>query len=97
LGEEKGFVLNPSFIEKSVAAASEHFGIQVKPDCLVSHLSVGERQRVEILKALYRIARVLILDEPNRRAGAARSGCFVRYRWSGCVKKVYRSSLSATN
>ncbi len=65
LGEKKGFVLNPSASEKSVAAASERFGIQVKPDCLVRHLSVGERQRVEILKALNRNARVLILDEPT--------------------------------
>jgi ABC-type uncharacterized transport system ATPase subunit len=38
---------------------------QVDPSALVRHLSVGERQRVEILKALYRNARVLILDEPT--------------------------------
>jgi ABC-type uncharacterized transport system ATPase subunit len=35
------------------------------PDALVGSLSVGERQRVEILKALYRGARILILDEPT--------------------------------
>jgi len=44
---------------------SEEFGLAVKPDILVGELSVGERQRVEILKVLYRDARVLILDEPT--------------------------------
>ena len=41
------------------------FGLAVNPDALVRSLSVGERQRVEILKALYRGARILILDEPT--------------------------------
>jgi ABC-type uncharacterized transport system ATPase subunit len=41
------------------------FGLQVNPDARVGSLSVGERQRVEILKALVRDARILILDEPT--------------------------------
>jgi ABC-type uncharacterized transport system ATPase subunit len=41
------------------------FGLAVQPDAAVGSLSVGERQRVEILKALYRGARILILDEPT--------------------------------
>jgi len=44
---------------------SFEFGLAVKPGALVGSLSVGERQRVEILKALYRDAKVLILDEPT--------------------------------
>ncbi len=41
------------------------FGLSVSPDALVASLSVGERQRVEIVKALYRGAKMLILDEPT--------------------------------
>ncbi len=46
-------------------AVAQRFGLQVDPQALVARLSVGERQRVEILKALYRGARILILDEPT--------------------------------
>ncbi len=44
---------------------AQRFGLPVAPDAAVGTLSVGERQRVEILKALYRGARILILDEPT--------------------------------
>ncbi|MES2383655.1 MAG: ABC transporter ATP-binding protein [Pseudomonadota bacterium] len=46
-------------------AVAQRFGLPVVPEARVSNLSVGERQRVEILKALYRGARILILDEPT--------------------------------
>ncbi|WP_146587910.1 ABC transporter ATP-binding protein [Puniceibacterium confluentis] len=48
-----------------VAALAQDFGLWVDPDAVVAGLSVGERQRVEILKALYRDAKILILDEPT--------------------------------
>ena len=48
-----------------IAALSSEFGLAVDPDARVGSLSVGERQRIEILKALYREARILILDEPT--------------------------------
>jgi simple sugar transport system ATP-binding protein len=46
-------------------ALSEQFGLRVDPDSPVHRLSVGEQQRVEILKSLYRQARILVLDEPT--------------------------------
>jgi simple sugar transport system ATP-binding protein len=51
--------------EAEVRALSERTGLLVAPDRPVSELSVGEAQRVEILKVLYRGARILILDEPT--------------------------------
>ncbi len=48
-----------------VARLSEQSGLIVPPDRMVADLSVGEAQRVEILKTLYRGARVLLLDEPT--------------------------------
>jgi simple sugar transport system ATP-binding protein len=51
--------------EREVRELSERTGLRVDPSRLVSDLSVGEAQRVEILKTIYRGARVLILDEPT--------------------------------
>ncbi len=50
---------------KRIAGLGETFGLTVNPDARVSDLSVGQQQRVEILKALYRDAKILILDEPT--------------------------------
>ena len=49
----------------ALVETAQRFGLAVNPDALIADLSVGERQRVEILKALVRGARVLILDEPT--------------------------------
>ena len=65
LGETGGITLSLPDVEKKVAEASKRFGIPVNPQALIKHLSVGERQRVEILKALFHDATVLILDEPT--------------------------------
>jgi simple sugar transport system ATP-binding protein len=59
------FLLRPRAIEERVAELSRRFGLAVDPRAKIWQLSVGEQQRVEILKALYRDARVLILDEPT--------------------------------
>lgn len=51
--------------QAAIAATAKRFGIDLDPTAQVRHLSVGQRQRIEILKALYRHAKVLILDEPT--------------------------------
>jgi len=50
---------------KRVEELSQQYGLKVEPDAVVRDLSVGMQQRVEILKALYQGARILILDEPT--------------------------------
>ena len=54
-----------SAARKKLLGISERFGLKVDPDARLGDLSVGEQQRVEILKALYNDARILILDEPT--------------------------------
>jgi simple sugar transport system ATP-binding protein len=67
LGREikRGMALDLVAAEREVRSLSDRTGLRVDPTRLVSDLSVGEAQRVEILKTLYRGARVLILDEPT--------------------------------
>ncbi|MFZ0531158.1 MAG: ABC transporter ATP-binding protein [Propionicimonas sp.] len=48
-----------------IRAICDEYGLRVDPDVLVDELGVGDRQRIEILKVLYRGARILILDEPT--------------------------------
>src|SRR4030095_11488180 len=48
-----------------VQKISEQYGLKIDPDARVENLSVGQQQRVEILKTLYRGAKILILDEPT--------------------------------
>lgn len=54
-----------SAARSKIAEIAKRFGLQVDPDARLGDLSVGEQQRVEILKALYNDADILILDEPT--------------------------------
>ena len=65
LGTEGLWTRSTAGAREKVERLSGDFGLAVHPDAKVGRLSVGERQRVEILKALFRDARILILDEPT--------------------------------
>jgi general nucleoside transport system ATP-binding protein len=68
LGQEPtkaGDLLDYAAARKRVADLSRQFGFAISPDAKVEKIGVGQQQRVEILKALYREADILILDEPT--------------------------------
>ncbi|MDL1900337.1 ATP-binding cassette domain-containing protein, partial [Anaerolineae bacterium CFX9] len=67
LGNEtvNGPFLNRRAARKRILEIAAHYGLEVDPDALVQDLPVGVQQRVEIIKALYRKADILILDEPT--------------------------------
>ncbi len=60
-----GVLLDYDAARKRVRDLSERYGLVVDPDARVDRITVGQQQRVEILKALYRGAEILILDEPT--------------------------------
>jgi simple sugar transport system ATP-binding protein len=65
LGTKTGFVLNLSRGEQQVRELLAGFELNTDPQTEVRHLSIGQRQRVEIIKVLFRGTRVLLLDEPT--------------------------------
>jgi general nucleoside transport system ATP-binding protein len=67
LGAEprRGLRLDMASAAQRIRELGTAYGMEVDPDALVESLGVGDRQRVEILKVLYRGARILILDEPT--------------------------------
>lgn len=67
LGAEEGALLRPSLTRARAVLAdlAREYDLEVDPDAVVENLSVGHQQRVEILKALFRRADILILDEPT--------------------------------
>lgn len=67
LGAEDGGLLRPSLSKarKTLVELEREYGLNVDPDAIIQDLGVGMQQRVEILKALYRQADILILDEPT--------------------------------
>ena len=62
---DQGFWLNAQKMNAQVAALAQTYGLAIEPAARVGDLSMGERQRVEILKLLQRHSRILIFDEPT--------------------------------
>ncbi|GAV21746.1 ABC transporter ATP-binding protein [Carboxydothermus pertinax] len=62
---DRGIFYNRIYHRNKVMEIAQHYGLEVDPDALVQDLSVGAQQRVEIVKALYRKAKLLIMDEPT--------------------------------
>jgi simple sugar transport system ATP-binding protein len=65
LGRPGGLLLHSQEMEQQVAALAREFGLEIDPAARIDTLSMGEKQRVEILKLLFRQNRVLIFDEPT--------------------------------
>jgi ABC-type uncharacterized transport system ATPase subunit len=63
--DEPRFLMRLPEYHQQIATLEEQFGLRVAPEAKIWQLSVGEQQRVEILKMLYRGAKVLIMDEPT--------------------------------
>jgi simple sugar transport system ATP-binding protein len=62
---EVGLVPDMRSIKRDIREISEHYNLRIDPDAYIWQLGVGEQQRVEILKQIYRGAEILILDEPT--------------------------------
>src|SRR6185437_2363846 len=68
LGYEPGGAYSPYQRQEArsrIAALTKQYGLDVPPDAITGQLTVGQQQRIEILKVLYRGARILIMDEPT--------------------------------
>ncbi len=65
LGLGKNFLFKEKEARRKIRELADKYGLNVDPDAKIWQLSAGEQQRVEILKALYRGAQILILDEPT--------------------------------
>ncbi|HSG44629.1 MAG TPA: ABC transporter ATP-binding protein [Anaerolineales bacterium] len=65
LPSSRGFVTDLDKVSERILELAEIYGLQIDPDAYIWQLSVGQQQRVEIIKALYRGAALLILDEPT--------------------------------
>lgn len=67
LGSEprRGWEVDYAAAKARIGTLSDTYGLKIDPDARINQLSVGQQQRVEILKALYRDAKILIMDEPT--------------------------------
>jgi simple sugar transport system ATP-binding protein len=92
LGAEPGtpIALSLAEAEARIRQVSEEFKLFVDPKAVIEDLSVGQQQRVELLKALYRDAQLLILDEPTAVLTPNGSRNFFRSS-AACANRARRS------
>ena len=107
--DEPRFILDMSKVEEQISTIAERYGMDVDPDARIWQLSVGEQQRVEILKALYMGAQILILDEPTavltpqeaeqlyatvaRLAGEGKSIIFISHKLNEVFRAAHRVTV----
>ena len=65
IGQPVEFFLKGKALAKKVKELSDQYGLDIDPDKQVAEMSVGEKQTLEIIKVLYRGAKILIMDEPT--------------------------------
>ena len=65
IGQPSGFFVKGKLLSQEVKKLSDQYGLDIDPDKKVYDMSVGEKQTLEIIKVLYRGAKILIMDEPT--------------------------------
>lgn len=87
-GQRGGFFIDEKRVTADILALSHKYGIDIDPNKRVFEMSVGEKQSVEILKVLYRNARILIMDEPSSTLTPQETkklfSCIRKMRDDGC-------------
>ena len=83
--------------KRRVASMLAEFGLDVSPRTEVRHLALGQRQRVEIIKVLFRGTRVLLLDEPTSVLTPGEVAALLDAAAPACVTRASRWSSSPTS
>src|SRR5215204_6321425 len=88
----RSILMKTAEAQRRILELSKRYGLKIDPKAIVGDLSVGEQQRVEIIKALYRDIKILILDEPTSMVKAGLSIIFITHK----LKEVIEASTRVT-